>query len=382
MLFSSPRIFVFAIVYFLTSRFHHAVVSADVTSATTLSEQDLKQLGFDLEVMLKLSLRDWRFLTETEKVTDVGDVLLKEDFLSAKDSSSSGGSQGFRCGEEDGSDCSRHILDKRETTVKAGEDIGNSEGYNYHPDVDLVRNVSRRGNKNESSRSRQARDGAKVPVLYMPGGKKKRKCADVNGGMLAGFNTFNYLTFVTGVITLVLNVNNNINNNNNNNNLNNNNDLSNNNVNANTNTQNANQVVIFPPGRKRRFVEDWILQMKPLPQPGSLSRRTTKSSPSGTEAVTQDDAKVPKESTTATCMISDMVFPLLEALNAWTEGAMAMDGECGWKRYCEVLLKYSRRADGPSVVLSKALRRLSDLVASPFASSSECYVLLVRCHLV
>ncbi|CAL4116542.1 unnamed protein product, partial [Meganyctiphanes norvegica] len=97
----------------------------------------------------------------------------------------------------------------------------------------------------------QGRQG-QMPLMYMAGDtKKKRQCAQVNG-ILAGFNTFSYLTFVNGVITLVLNVNNNINNNNNNNNLNNNNDLSNNNLNSNSNTQNANQIIIMPPGRKKR----------------------------------------------------------------------------------------------------------------------------------
>ncbi|XP_066984635.1 uncharacterized protein [Macrobrachium rosenbergii] len=361
--FSSMRLFP-AIVYLLTSRFHHEISSVGVTSATSLNDQDLQQLGFDFEVMLKLFLRDWRFLTETGNITDVGDVILKEDLLSAKEPLS-GETQGFRYGKEDVSDCFHGSQDARDVTVRSEEDIGNSE--EYHHDVDSVHNGSREDN--EYARARHVRDGAKVPVIYMPGGKKKRKCADVNG-MLAGFNTFNYLTFVTGVITLILNVNNNINNNNNNNNLNNNNDLSNNNVNANTNTQNANQVVIFPPGRKRRFIADWILQMMPSSQSESL-----------TKGVNQD-ASVPKQSTMATCMVSDMVFPLLEAFNAWTEGTTANGGECGWKHYCEVLLKYSRRGDGVSAVLSQVLRYLSDLVASPFASSSECFFLLARCHLV
>ncbi|XP_076068407.1 uncharacterized protein LOC143040852 [Oratosquilla oratoria] len=117
------------------------------------------------------------------------------------------------------------------------------------------------------------------PVIYMPGRKKKRKCSQVQG-ILGGFNTFNYLTFVNGIITLILNVNNNLNNNNNNNNLNNNNDISNNNINSNSNTQNANQVVIFPPGRKKkRSVADAILEAIQTPSTSSPSSSSSSLKP-------------------------------------------------------------------------------------------------------
>ncbi|XP_076068278.1 uncharacterized protein LOC143040759 [Oratosquilla oratoria] len=103
------------------------------------------------------------------------------------------------------------------------------------------------------SQNRQQRDiNPRVPVIYMPGQKKKtRKCVNVHG-IFNSHNAYNYLSFVTGIISLILNINNNINNNNNNNNINDNNAASNNNVDANSNTQSGNQIVVFPGRRRRR----------------------------------------------------------------------------------------------------------------------------------
>ncbi|XP_045129324.1 myb-like protein W [Portunus trituberculatus] len=115
--------------------------------------------------------------------------------------------------------------------------------------------------KREALGIKRRRERAASPaIIYMPGrgNEKVRECALIHG-LLGGFNTFNFLSFATGLVTLILNVNNNINNNNDNNNVNANNDINNNNVNANLNTQNANQVVVFPPGRRRRSVADLLM---------------------------------------------------------------------------------------------------------------------------
>ncbi|KAK8406632.1 hypothetical protein O3P69_007312 [Scylla paramamosain] len=111
---------------------------------------------------------------------------------------------------------------------------------------------------------------AASPVVYMPGrvSERVRECALIHG-LLGGFNTFNFLSFATGLVTFILNVNNNINNNNDNNNVNANNDINNNNVNANLNTQNANQVVVFPPGRRRRSVADILMAAADVQEEGA-----------------------------------------------------------------------------------------------------------------
>lgn len=292
------------------------------------TEMDYRTLNFEFEVLLKTFLKEWRHLTETPEVRDLGAVLSTRSLLEKGVLEEACDEVGKCTGGDERFDGVNSDEDKtstlpgtpnlvkygyRENQLDVSADIGNvseiqsaapivTELSKLHdssrpPENNFVaqgmqpylekatnklqeEKVVHRGRKPqnetlkenredslaretpnwdaktlnsketerqefESHRGKRSEDGG-MPVIYMPGGgagaKKTRKCAQVNG-LLGGFNTFNYLTFVTGVLTLVLNVNNNLNNNNNNNNLNNNNDISNNNVNANTNTQNANQVM-------------------------------------------------------------------------------------------------------------------------------------------
>ena len=112
--------------------------------------------------------------------------------------------------------------------------------------------------QNSSSVCHSIQKRSNGKIVYLPGKKKKtRNCSQVNG-MLAGFNTFHFLSFINGVFTLVININNNINNNNNNNNLNDNNAVSNNQVSSNTNTNNANQVSISIINHLTRLVRFYV----------------------------------------------------------------------------------------------------------------------------
>ncbi|XP_047483888.1 homeobox protein 5-like [Penaeus chinensis] len=216
-----------------------------------------------------------------------------------------------------------------------------------------------------SEKSLRTTREAGIPVMYMPGKKKKRKCSQVSG-LLAGFNTFNYLTFVTGVITLVLNANNNINNNNNNNNLNNNNDISNNNVNANTNTQNGNQVVIFPPGRKRRSIADWLLQA--LNRPQVVEAKTSTSAPSAASGSNWGGA-------------AEAATVALQLFDSWVQASSGVSGECGWAEYCLLLHDLSRRKGVPAALFDPA-RSFSTLVAPAWVgSSSSCLLQRAKCRL-
>ena len=70
--------------------------------------------------------------------------------------------------------------------------------------------------------------------------------------IISGGKAVDFAAFAAGVLTLVLNVNNNINNNNNNNNNLNINAVDSSNIVANFNTNNANQVNIMPPGRRKK----------------------------------------------------------------------------------------------------------------------------------
>ena len=71
-------------------------------------------------------------------------------------------------------------------------------------------------------------------------------------GILGGSNAFHFLSFVSGVVTLVLNVNNNVNNNNNN--LNGINANGNHAVNSNGNVNNnaANAIIVMPGKRRKK----------------------------------------------------------------------------------------------------------------------------------
>ena len=70
--------------------------------------------------------------------------------------------------------------------------------------------------------------------------------------IISGAKAVDFASFALGILTLVININNNINNNNNNNNNINLNAVDSSNIVANFNTNNANQVNIMPPGRRRR----------------------------------------------------------------------------------------------------------------------------------
>ncbi|CAL4116546.1 unnamed protein product [Meganyctiphanes norvegica] len=100
-------------------------------------------------------------------------------------------------------------------------------------------------NRNSATASRQ------MPPMYMQGDSKKRPCVNTKG-IFSGHSTFDYLSFVTAIISMVLNANNNINDNNDNNNINDDNSASNNNVDANSNSNTGNQIIVMPGGRRRR----------------------------------------------------------------------------------------------------------------------------------
>ncbi|XP_023327305.1 putative uncharacterized protein DDB_G0283223 [Eurytemora carolleeae] len=96
-------------------------------------------------------------------------------------------------------------------------------------------------------------------------------------GILGGSNAFNFLNFVAGVVTIVVNVNNNINNNNNNLNNVNVNAQTANNANANVNNNGANVVVAMPGRRRKRSSARRIilnlLQEKPVLNLGEFTDR-------------------------------------------------------------------------------------------------------------
>ena len=72
------------------------------------------------------------------------------------------------------------------------------------------------------------RSAVDAPILYLNQKKPKRK--GPAGGPFSGSSAFNYVSFVVGVLTLVVNINNN--------------NLAGNNINANLNSNNANQVFL------------------------------------------------------------------------------------------------------------------------------------------
>ena len=72
------------------------------------------------------------------------------------------------------------------------------------------------------------RSAVDAPILYLNQKRPKRK--GPAGGPFSGSSAFNYVSFVVGVLTLVVNINNN--------------NLAGNNINANLNSNNANQVFL------------------------------------------------------------------------------------------------------------------------------------------
>ncbi|XP_047483816.1 uncharacterized protein DDB_G0287625-like [Penaeus chinensis] len=245
-------------------------------------------LAYDLEVILQQHLNNWKFLTETSSSIDMGEVFDKKRFLNPKNvQNTSRKAKDAKWSNRDQVKCDKIFCSEVEannTKPKHGRDEDDSKiqerknpfffreeiqappGHNRNGTADGTLEIQENEEeeveeKDERSLHGHERKQRNIPVMYMPGKKTERKCVAA-GGIMSGHNAFSFLSFVTGVLSLVLNVNNNINNNNDNNNLNDNNAISNNNVDANANTQNANQIVVFPPGRKRRSLSDWrILQL-------------------------------------------------------------------------------------------------------------------------
>ncbi|XP_042867996.1 exonuclease 1-like [Penaeus japonicus] len=351
-------------------------------SHSVLDEVAFKTLGFEFEMLLKNHLRDWRFLTETPTEMDMGEFFSKRNFISRSNTTSP---EDLKNDTRNPDQMKKHInINSPGNNLKDSEVIPPKESdlidfseqdhmaANIPPDLNTESGASGPTRKLDSNaievseRSGRAARDAGIPVIYMPGKKKKRKCSQVSG-LLAGFNTFNYLTFVTGVITLVVNANNNINNNNNNNNLNNNNDISNNNVNANTNTQNANQVVIFPPGRKRRSIADWLLQVLNLPS--VKGAKTPAATP-------------PTVSKGSWCGAAEAATVALQLFDSWVQASSGVSGECGWAEYCFLLHNLGRR-EGVSAALFNPARTFSTLVAPAWvASSASCFLQRAKCRIV
>ncbi|XP_071525381.1 uncharacterized protein [Panulirus ornatus] len=195
----------------------------NVPNSHRQKEHDLF-LAFNFEILLEQHLKNWRFLTEKPSTLNVGGVF-KKSLVDLQSETQS--------------------LERSREVIWVLGDSGGAWGQ---------------GEDLGDDRTPRGRRSGNIPVMYMPGKRTRRKCVEVNG-IISGYNTFSYLSFITGVISLVLNVNNNINNNNNNNNLNANSAVSNNNVDANVNSNTANQITVFPPGRKRRSLVDVMLQL-------------------------------------------------------------------------------------------------------------------------
>lgn len=229
-------------------------------------------LAYDFEVILQQHLNNWKFLTETSSAIDMGEVFNKKRFLNPKNvQNTSRKAEDATWSNPDPVQvkCDKIFCSEvkmNNIKAKRGRDEDESKRQErkntsfFQEETQAPPGHSRRGmagtdgtleiqqneeeeveEKDKSSLHGRERKQRNIPVMYMPGKKTKRKCVAA-GGIMSGHNAFSFLSFVTGVLSLVLNVNNNINNNNDNNNLNDNNAIANNNVDANANTQNANQV--------------------------------------------------------------------------------------------------------------------------------------------
>ncbi|KAG7173098.1 putative uncharacterized protein DDB_G0277255 [Homarus americanus] len=364
---------------------------------------EYRMLDFEFEVLLKMYLKEWRFLTEDSKMMDLGEVLPKRTFIresytrdikisnhrngrvvdtSKPRSKTLGNTKVSGLNTSLNNEVS-HRMDTNVKRMNHEKSLTSNVSQNL---TNVIKTLEEEGlsgsmmgaevdeeDQEEEVLSRGKRGGG-MPVMYMPGGgKKTRKCSQVNG-LLGGFNTFNYLTFVTGVITLVLNVNNNLNNNNNNNNLNNNNDISNNNVNANTNTQNANQVVLFPPGRKRRSLADWLLQVASM-----RSAITTDKDIKSLSA--EQKSNVGTELETSWCLATEAVVVALQLFDVWIQASTGVSGDCGWAEYCKVLHDLTSKGS-ISGALAKPVRSFSKLVSPQWVGSTTCLLHRARCKLL
>jgi len=93
-----------------------------------------------------------------------------------------------------------------------------------------------------------------LPLLYQSAPPAVPCKSAASTSIISGGKAVDFAAFAIGILTLVININNNINNNNNNNNNLNFNAVDSSNIVANFNTNNANQVNVMPPGRKKRSV--------------------------------------------------------------------------------------------------------------------------------
>merc|ERR1712001_588854 len=91
-----------------------------------------------------------------------------------------------------------------------------------------------------------------LPLLYQSAPPAVPCKSAASTSIISGGKAVDFAAFAIGILTLVININNNINNNNNNNNNLNFNAVDSSNIVANFNTNNANQVNILPPGRRRK----------------------------------------------------------------------------------------------------------------------------------
>ncbi|KAK3872398.1 hypothetical protein Pcinc_022525 [Petrolisthes cinctipes] len=291
-------------------------------------EETYRTLAYEFEVLLEDHRRSWRHLTNSSEVVDVGGVFVSRQWLRTNQ----GRSIKHIPNEPNRSRLTNHNTPTNEaltsmnhlfanhvnSTYQASTNHDNNSNHIKSTNRALTNNPgtpsihqlvtklvktneeSKTNNVQANSRRRTKRDSG-LPVFFMPGKKKTRECVST-GGLLSGYNAFSYLSFVTGVLSLVLNINNNINNNNNNNNLNDNSAISNSNVDANVNGNTANQIVVFPPGRKRRSLLDvaryWLSQSTSTTHTQHITNTTPTHHTTNTTTLTHHTTLTPKQHTT------------------------------------------------------------------------------------
>merc|ERR1712066_1145921 len=120
--------------------------------------------------------------------------------------------------------------------------------YYAKPEIELITDPTGVYDKKDKKSKRE------LPFIYQsaPSAVPCKNAASTS--IISGGKAVDFAAFAIGILTLVININNNINNNNNNNNNLNFNAVDSSNIVANFNTNNANQVNIMPPGRKKRSV--------------------------------------------------------------------------------------------------------------------------------
>ncbi|KAK4316466.1 hypothetical protein Pmani_012368 [Petrolisthes manimaculis] len=293
-------------------------------------EETYRTLAYEFEVLLEDHRRSWRHLTNNSEGVDVGGVFVSRRWLKTN--------QGRPIKQIPNEPNKTRLTNQNTPTNEALTSINhyfvnhvisnyqvstNHDNHSNHitstnraltnnsgtpsihqPDTKLVKTNEELKTHNvaANNRGRTKRDSG-LPVFFMPGKKKTRECVST-WGLLSGYNAFSYLSFVTGVLSLVLNINNNINNNNNNNNLNDNSAISNSNVDANVNGNTANQIVVFPPGRKRRSLLDvalyWLSQSTSTTHTQHITNTTPTHNTTNTTTLTHHTTLTPKQHTTNT----------------------------------------------------------------------------------